>query len=220
MMDIHKAHVHKQVDESDIMANIVERWSDCIKRVNKNSNKSTVLCFDSHYMDAVSRTVLIDKKQQFIGAVSTGRFGKVFDIVKHDVKKPGDFSLAYTPKTGELFNYHWDKNKDIGKKMVLGNAMLHFSEIKQPKHSIPLYDEYSICFSACDNFNKSLCGKMWPHKKGGKYCLGDQGKQDDFAFTCILFNAFFAYKEINKRIIDFEAFCIELADALYEYTCP
>jgi hypothetical protein len=50
MMDVHTAHVHKQVDESDIMAYIVERWSDCIKRVNKNSNKSTMLCFDSHYI--------------------------------------------------------------------------------------------------------------------------------------------------------------------------
>jgi hypothetical protein len=163
------------------------------------------------------------KKIKYIGAVATsGRFGKVFDLVKTDVKKPGDYSIAYSDSTKEIFNYNWDKNKDIGKEIVLGNALTHFNKKQQSKHSIPLYDEYSICFSACDSFNKLLVDRMWPYKKGGKYQLGDTAKQDDFAFTCALLNTMISVNEINnipELNVDFESFCCSLADDLYDYSC-
>jgi hypothetical protein len=129
VLDIKMARIHRQANESEVMANIVGHWSDVILRVNKNSSdKLTLLCFDTHYTDAASRSVLLRKKIKYIGAVASGRFGKVFDLVKTDVKKPGDYSIAYSDSTKEIFNYNWDKNKDIGKKMVIGNALTHFNK--------------------------------------------------------------------------------------------
>lgn len=219
LLDIKMAQVHKQVEESEVMANIVDRWCDIVLSVNKNSSCRTLLCFDTHYMDSASRTVVLDRNVPYIGAVASGRFGKVFDLVKGDVKKPGDFSVAYCDATNEIFTYNYDKDDAIGTKMVMGNALNHVKGKKQQKHSIPLYDEYGVCFSGCDNFNKRLSGCMWPHKKGGRDCLGDLGKEDDFAFTCILLNSLFAFNEINNTHTEFETFCLRLADELYNSTC-
>jgi NADH:ubiquinone oxidoreductase subunit F (NADH-binding) len=89
ILDLKMAQIHKQANESE-MANIVERWSEAVNKDSKRET-TTALVFDTHYMDSVSRTVLIKKKIKYIGAVSSGRFGQVFDFVKQDISKPGDF---------------------------------------------------------------------------------------------------------------------------------
>jgi hypothetical protein len=170
-------------------------------------------------MDSVSRKVLIQKKVKYIGAVGTNRFGDVFDLVKSEVNRPGDIALAFSDSTQEVFTYHWDRDPKIKKKMVMGNALIHHRGKKQPKRSKPLYDEYSVTFSGCDQFNKRLSGCMWPHKKGGRDILGDKEKEDDFSFTCILLNSLFLFDEINNSCTSFESFCIQLADDLYSSTC-
>ena len=85
---------------------------------------------------------------------------------------------------------------------------------------IPAYDHYVEMFKGCDIFNKMMYGRTWPHKQGGFQHLGDEGKQDDFAFSSLLLNTIVAYREINKlseNDFDYKAYCLQLSDELYEY---
>ena len=109
-------HVHKQVGEADVMALIVERWCNVIHRVNRYiPRKKTGLCYDSHYMDYRSRTVALSHNVPYSGAVQTGRFGPVFDLVKEDINRPGVFSCVCNANTNELFTYYYyDTNHHLG----------------------------------------------------------------------------------------------------------
>ena len=223
LMDFHLAHPHTQVSESDIMALVVERWCRIIHHLNRYlPRKYTALCFDSHYMDNSSRTVALRENCPYSGSVKSGRFGPVFDMVKEDVKRPGDFSCVYNSNTNELFTYYFDKNPHLGRKMVMSNVLEHIPGRKHPKSNVPAYTAHGIMFNGCDIFNNALCGRMWPHKKGGGDVLGDAGKQDDFAFTSLLLNTWNATRTIMNDTFDnddFLSFCTTLSDDLYCHAC-
>ena len=61
---------------------------------------------------------------------------------------------------------------------------------------------------------------IWPHKHGGKGTRGKRGKQDSFAFDCILLNIFNAYCDINGIAdvdYDYYSFREQVSDQLYMY---
>ena len=69
-------------------------------------------------------------------------------------------------------------------------------------------------------FNRSLHDTHWPHRKGGKNRSGGQGMQHNFMLTCILHNTFNCYmdmKNIPTEDLNFETYCLQLADLLFEY---
>ena len=89
-----------------------------------------------------------------------------------------------------------------------------------PEGLIPAYDLQKASFSNCDKFNRELHGRTWPFKHGGFKRLGDEGAEDDFAFTTLLLNAFNAYRDIGDKkdeYQNFTSFCNEVADSLYDY---
>ena len=72
----------------------------------------------------------------------------------------------------------------------------------------------------CDSFNHQIKHRIRQHRHDGKGTRGERGKQDLFAFGCILLNTFNAYRVINQ-IADVEyyySFCAQLADGLV-YIC-
>jgi hypothetical protein len=91
---------------------------------------------------------------------------------------------------------------------------------KSQSQSIPIFDLYKLTFSVCDRFNKNLCHRTWPHKKGGKSTPGAPGVQHDFMFSVLLQNVFNCYLSLNRQPpedADFKAMCLELADNLFEF---
>ena len=83
-------------------------------------------------------------------------------------------------------------------------------------HHRPAIDAYKKKFSVCDLFNRQIKHRLLPHKHGGEGTRGERGKQDSFAFGCILLNTFNAYRDINK-IENYYSFCEQLADDLYRH---
>ena len=100
--------------------------------------------------------------------------------------------------------------------------LLHCKQNKCPKQRIPIYDDYSMMFSGCDIFNRSLHDCVWYHKNGGHNKSGEVGRVNVFAMGCILHNtrnAYVSIKKIDPCNYSFEAFCEELSEVLYEHSC-
>ena len=80
-----------------------------------------------------------------------------------------------------------------GKKCVYGNC---FKRRKRKRGEndgptsrtvIPAYDHYNSLFSICDNFNRALHDRTWPHKHGvGNGVAGDLGHKHNFALSSII----------------------------------
>jgi hypothetical protein len=93
-------------------------------------------------------------------------------------------------------------------------------EKKTSKQTVPIYTHYKFSFAACDEFNKGLGDRTWPHKKGGRNCPGDRGCQHDFMLSCILQNVFNYYRELSRRStenISFMDLCLTLADEIHTH---
>ena len=107
------------------------------------------------------------------------------------------------------------------KEAKISNACQRFARPGTHQHR-PAVDAYKKKFGVCDLFNHQIKHRLWPHKHGGKGTRGERGKQESFAFGCILLNTFNAYRDINEiAIIDYDyySFCEQLADDLYTYIC-
>ena len=53
---------------------------------------------------------------------------------------------------------------------------------------IPGYSYYKQAFEACDNFNRALHDRCWPHKRGGRSLPGDIWNHHDFIQAAMLVN--------------------------------
>ena len=72
----------------------------------------------------------------------------------------------------------------------------------------------------CDLFNRQIKHRLWPHKHSDKGTRSERGKQDSFAFGCIVLNTFNTYRDIIEiATIDYDYYscCEQLADDLYTY---
>ena len=90
------------------------------------------------------------------------------------------------------------------------------------KHEIPGYDTYKTSFACCDDFNKGLHDKIWPHKRGGSGHKGFEGKINDFIMAVMLENTYNSWHQItgtSPREISFKLFCCTLADQLWKLKC-
>lgn len=171
-------------------------------------------------MDNASQQLLAGKQVKYVAAFTPNRFRTFSSILDQKVNKPGEWSGLYNPSTGHSVVHCYSKDHNLGKKYVMSNACILTT---RPKHSkeIPLFDIYKKTFNVCDQFNRKLHDRTWPHKKGGRNRLGEKGAQHDFIFTCILMNTFNAYwygigRGDNKP--DFQTNCVMLSDELFMQT--
>jgi len=216
LLDLKLWQVRKEWGQTEHVADVIGDWCEVIAELSHE--KLPVLCFDSHYMSAAARQLLIDYGFRYIGAASIDRFVELQHKVRFDVTKPGQWAGLWNEETKELYVLCWDRDSNIGKKQVVTSAMKRTGGYIQPKQLIPAYDLYKVLFSACDHFNKDLSGHTWQMKHGGNGMLGELGAEDDFVFSSLLQNVINADHEINNKdgaTPDFHEFCFELADQLY-----
>ena len=208
-------------------ADIIADWSDCVLA---KGDPGTILVFDSYYLSAEGRHNLQEKRVAAICSVESGRFSKLHSYVKQDVEKPGEWSGVFKDPdidsfSGEMYNYVWSTDTAIGKKCVYANC---FKRRKRKRGEndgptsrtvIPAYDHYNSLFSMCDNFNRALHDRTWPHKHGGSGVAGDLGHQHNFALSIVLQNTFNAYNCAHGiDTFDFREYCENLADQLIEFS--
>lgn len=204
---------------------IVNQWADIVRRVDSPTerNSATILCMDSYYLTEGGRNDLNAKEAKFTAAIQGTRFKQLFSQLDPKVERPGQWEGMYNTRTQELVVLHDDKSlKGSGnkRKLCLTNAFTR--EMKKPKKQkiIPGYTLYGKMFNFCDKFNRALEHRTWPHRHGGKYCEGDPGHQDNFAWSCIMQNVFNAYIAINgenQEDYTYKDFFLSLADELFDY---
>lgn len=84
----------------------------------------------------------------------------------------GEWEGLYNELMEEVFVYHYDTQKGVGKKynyscgFDLSVAKKKVQDANN-KGRIPCYDNYKQFFESCDNYNRNLKDKYWPHKGGG-----------------------------------------------------
>lgn len=220
LVDLSLASSWGQKGEVEKMSEVVGRWGNILVGEEVHS-PSTIIVHDSYYMSRDGRKLLNEKKVKVIGATTKQKCDDLDLLVTSKIEKSGDFAGLYNIKTGESFMYVWDKDRNLGKKMVWSNCFTPKGK-KCPKQRIPIYDEYSKMFSVCDSFNKGLHDCVWPHKCGGYTMPGVQGQVNVFAMACILHNtrnAYVSIKKIEPFEYSFEDFCLDLSEALYEHSC-
>lgn len=202
----------KTVGKSIPTSEIVGEWADIVLRLG---TPQTMLVFDSYYLDNAGRNLLLEKDVKFVASVQAHRFERLTDLVKHKVEKPGQQAGVYKPETAELFVHVWDHNKDIGKKYVYSNAFTRYDE---PEPNIrPAYDAYKHMFNVCDQFNRSLHDRKWPHRNGAGGCPGTDLAIHDFFMSALLINVLNVKSSITSSTAsDYKADCTELADQLFE----
>jgi hypothetical protein len=198
------------------VANVVNDWAEIVKRCG---HPQTLLTMDSYYLDNISKQVLQDSGVKFVASFSANKFQTITKEMKPKVKVPGDWYGIYHPRTSLSIVYHWCNDDRVGQKWVMSNACTK-STSRYIGTNIPLFDLYKITFNVCDKFNRSLHDTVWPHRKGGNKRYGSKGMEHNFMLTCILhntINCFLDTRGIPSQNMDFESFCLELADLLFEH---
>jgi hypothetical protein len=209
---------------------ILREWKDIVLNIGKDRvpvgqspNPACIVVSDSYYMCNTGRAMYATSvpKVNFCASVTKERFAKLAHKVQDLVTKPCQMDGMFNPITGELFVYYWDPEKGVGKKYNLSNCMSRWPG-KTKDTTIPAYDEYKSMFSVCDNFNRALHDRTFPHRKGHAKIPCDQGAVHDFAFSSILqntINVFCDICKLNRTDVVYETFLCELADSLFAYAC-
>lgn len=215
------------------MASVVQGWVDVVKTIgsqyvpdNVLPNPKCYLAVDSYYIDASARAILSNAGVKFTASVKPDRFKPEVRMVHPagNDDKIGEWRGIYNDTTNEMFIYHYDTQKGVGKKYNYSKGFLHSTEkrkITDHKGRIPAYENYKTMFECCDRFNRNLHDKSWPHKRGGRGVLGEFGHHHDFFMACILqdcFNAFHSATGADPLNTTFLSFCDNLADDLFAHS--
>jgi hypothetical protein len=210
------------------VSDVVKQWTEVIMKTGvEHGVKCYEKCFlvmDSYYMDAESRRHLLEMKIKFSSSCCSSRFGPEVRLVHGETADViGQHSTIYNETTQELFTYHFDTQKGVGKKYNLSwDLMLNKDklQIRAMSAHIPGYDVYKSMFECCDRFNRNLHDKTWPHRRGGNVQHGHFGRASDFILGCILQNTFALYDELllnNSEVLSFKQKCINLSDEIYDH---
>ena len=209
---------------------IVKRWHECVEEVERRSSNvgepSAWLVFDSYYTTSKVRDFLIEKGQKFIGSVKHDRFLVETAMIHrlHTADKIGEWRSIHNHETSEVFTYHYDTQKGVGKKYCISHGLVRTTDaqtVRGCSGQIPAYSHYKNMFEICDNFNRALHDRSWPHPRGGKGIQGDMGCHHDFLMACVMQNvrnAWFALSETDPLSYSFEDMMKDLAYELYSYS--
>ena len=210
----------KRCGESTPVDSVVKRWCKVVK---EKGSSSTILAFDSYYFSNASRLCVMEEGVRTIASVSgSSRFREVHDFVKAGVEQSGDFAGAYNKDTSELYLYHLHPITSIGKKSIWTNTLtIRAHERGASKYHIPGYDLYNCIFAVCDNFNRALHDRTFPHRSGGgRNGHGEMGKYWDFIRSSVIQNTVNIYitaRGIDVQSISYRDICKTLSNDLFLY---
>jgi hypothetical protein len=194
-------------------ASVVQDWGKIVKE--HSTDDATILVADSYYLDRAGRQILHGIEVPFICAVQACRFNTLAKRARKIAHHAGKTALLYCWELHEMFVTHWYP-EPLGQKFVLSNAFTA-SEGNTRKGWVPGCDDFSIMFNVCDQYNRSLHEKSWPHR-----CQTAPQQQHNFLFTCILMNTYHAYldaQHLRPENLDYKSFGEQLADELYTFAC-
>jgi hypothetical protein len=116
-------------------------------------------------------------------------------------EETGQWFGMFNETTEQLFVYHYDTQKGVGKKYNFSYGFKRSTDkltIRQYQGRIPAYDNCKTFFECFNlNFNHSLKDKAWPHKRGGRATLGENGTRHDFFLACMLQHSYNAWYEVT-----------------------
>lgn len=227
--------MHNSQVNSVPVNSIVQRWNQVVRGVGsehvqqgQHPNPKCYLSFDSYYFDsAVKLAVQGDPHMKVCCSVKPDRMKTAVRAITgngNNIDKAGDTLAMYNPTTSESFVAHHDTQKGVGKKYNYSKGFVHDTRketVKNHQHRIPAYSYYKAFFECCDNFNRALHDKSWPHKRGGRGKSGEEGCHNDFLMAVVLQNTFHLYHDRNgtdPKTVNFMDLCVALSDQLFSYS--
>ncbi len=187
----------------------LEFFQTCLSGVGVQQRQNTVVVSDACYLDDVSRNWLRSSGFMYIAAVNPTRFSEVWTLLRNEVEKIGEWSVAWNPKTKEAASYYW--HPELGHLYLLTNAFSYKKgQVELDEH--PFHEVYKLLFNTCDRLNHFLGKKYYPYRREGwMYSF------DDYHFTSLLWNTYVVYHEyynIEPRL-KWKPFCWGLAKQLW-----
>ena len=79
---------------------------------------------------------------------------------------------------------------------------------------------YKKNFSACDRMNSYISLYGFPFKRGGRDVPGTSGQEDQFLFSTLILNVYFAHLSVNNikySDLSVKAMCDELSEEVFAY---
>ena len=122
-----------------------------------------VICTDSHYLDNSVRTMLAAKEVPFHCSIKQGWFRYVADPLKRKVTAIDEWAAMQHAKTGQIAVYHWSREKDVGKKLLLTSCLKKVPGVQESDNP-PGWDEYKFMFNTCDAMNADIGKWWWPYR--------------------------------------------------------
>ena len=224
--------MHDSLVDSVTVSSVVQRWVEAMWSVGADLVPAgtspcpkTFLIADSYYMSSATRTYLTEKGQYFSLSCSKDRIALEVSRIHSDNQPDitGVTKTIWNSESKELVTYHHDTQKGVGKKYNITYGAQRSTikqKIKDNEYIIPGYSFYKNCFEACDNFNRRLHDRCWPHKRGGRNVTGELGAHHDFLMACVIQNTITAYcwaRGQRPELQNFKTLLTELAIDLYAY---
>ena len=178
------------------------RWRMC-------PNKITVIkksFYSLSYLQLKYGQHLNSFQERLVCKISTDDSSRLHENRPANV--PGDPNSIYNDESKELFTYHWDTQIGVGERYNLSYGLIPCTDkakIKNYGDMIPGWCYCKKASEACDNFNRALHGRCWPHKRGGRNLPGNIWNHHDFIQADILENiinaCFFANVRSHSRAL-------------------
>ena len=176
-------------------------------------------------MDAASRLYLREEGIKYSASCNPARFGAEKSLLhESETDVVGQHATIFNDVTKELFTYHFDSQKGVGKKFNMSWGLERNTQkrrVLEMKNHILGYEYYKNMFETCDKFNRKYRDRKRPFRRGGGEALGENGRAHDFIFSSILQNCRNLHSDVNdydQLETSFKDQCLVLTDQLYEYS--
>jgi hypothetical protein len=160
---------------------ILNEWVRVLKREGQEEEiwtPDTILIFDNYYFTKDGRNHLLQENVKYIAAARKDRCRDIInfygDITENRVARAGQWAGIWRDASKEMLAHSISTDPNIGEKFVFSNAFQKCERrgVTWDKTIIPAYDQYGLCFSVCDNFNRFLHDRTFYFRSGGLYKEG------------------------------------------------
>lgn len=153
------------IPDSSNTSDMVANWACDVVERGHFLQRMPLIVADSLYNAYESRTVYMGRGFQFIMALGTAKMGGLVPYFAHDVRTPGQTKYAWNEVDRQVLCCHYARDpKKNGKKYVVSNAFKlrrgHDFDARAP----PVYSQYNVTFSLCDEFNHKMAGQWFPFR--------------------------------------------------------